>query len=82
MSRCAESLGSTRPQTDGVIEQLLLSARQVVLAVPGDFGVKVMIAPLATAAASRVPAIELQAWLAGAGNPEKLFVTATMAWFT
>ena len=60
---------------------MLLSARQVVLAVPGVRGAKVMIVPAATAAASMVPVIELHAWFDGAGKPAKLLVTATMAWF-
>ena len=67
--------------TEGVIEQLLVSAWQVVLAAPGSRGVKVIAAPLSTAAESMVPVIELQALLAGPGKPEKLLTTATIAWF-
>ena len=66
-------------QTDGVIEQSLVSARQVVLALPGACGVKVMVAPESTAAESIVPVMLLHALYAGAGKSEKLLVTATTA---
>ena len=53
----------------------------MVLAEPGERGANVMADPLEIAAESMVPVIELQALLVGGGKPEKLLVTATMAWF-
>lgn len=77
----AGSVRTAWAYTDGVIEQLLVSAWQVVLAVPGACGSKVIVAPLDTALESMVPVIALQALFAGPGKPAKLLVTATMAWF-
>lgn len=71
-------LGS-RAYTEGVIEQLVVSALQAVTAEPGARGVNVMVALLATAAELMVPAIALQALLGGDGNPEKLATAATTA---
>ena len=70
-----------RSYTEGVIEQLPSLALQMVLAVPGARGLKVMLALVETAAELMVPVIEPQASLEGAGKPEKLVVTATIAWF-
>ena len=67
--------------TEGVSEQLVVSALQIVDALPGARGANVMVAPLETAAESMVPVMEAQALSGGAGNPENSPITAATAWF-
>ena len=73
--------GLEQTQTEGVIEQFVVSALQMVGLLPGARGAKEMVAPLETAAESIVPVIELQALFGADGKPEKLATAATTAWF-
>lgn len=72
---------SAADQTDGVIEQVAESALQIVEALPGLFGTKVMDWLLVTSLDESAEVGELQAFCGGIGMVENCDTTAATAEF-